>query len=168
MPLAGALVRASDIRNPQMIRKAASQSVTSDDSLNNDDDIAIALDVGTWVIDLFAVASGPAAGDVAVSWSNTGTMSVLHRSGAGPGSNTSDVRNTDAVQRANMAVGTVPAYGTDGNADTTRGSRIHERLIVEVTVAGTITLRWAQSVSTASATSMTTQTHAVWQLLDVQ
>lgn len=166
MPLAGALVRASDVRNPVMIRKGASQSVTSDDTVNNDNDIAISLDVGTWIIDLWKVVHGPAAGDVAVTWSNTGTMSVVHRSGAGPGNNTTDTRNTDSVQRGGMVVGTVPAYGVDGNADLTRASRIHEHLVVEVTVAGVITLRWAQSVSTASATTSTTATHALYYQVD--
>lgn len=165
MPLAGALVRASDIRNPVVYFKAASESVTSNATAQNDDDIAIALDVGLWGIDLFGVATGAQAADVIVQWTFSGTATLRHRSGTGPGTNTTDIRNTDSVQRAGMSLTTGPGYGTDANTGD-RSSRIHERLVIEVTVAGTLQLQWAQAVSTASATAFATATHAEVQQLE--
>lgn len=156
MPLAGAKVRASDIKVPKLIVKAASESVSSSTVFQNDDDIAIPLAVGTYVIDLFAIFSGAAAGDIKLTWSSTGTMASRHRS---VDTVSTSVTNTgDSANSRFTHIGTLsstPAYGVDGSNNT----RAHERLVVDVTVAGTLTLQWAQQASNATATVMQSFTH---------
>lgn len=165
MPLAGQKVRASDIQPLYMIRKAAGESVTSSTTSQNDDDITISLDVGTWVIDLYAQVNGATAGDVRIKWTNTGTMTCVHRSAIAPGANTTDATQSASSRiQAGQVLGTEYGYGTDA----TVSSRVHERLVMEVTVAGTLQLQWAQLASSGTATTLGTQTHAVWQQVDEQ
>lgn len=155
MPNAGDLVRAVDIPVTEYINKSGSESVTSSTVLQSDDHLTTSLAVGQWRIQIYLTATGAASpGDIRVAWTNTGTMTAIARSCFGPGSANTDVtgaannahRDTAQTFTANVI------YGTDG----TNSSAIHEDLLIDVTVAGTITLQWAQGTSSGTATTLST------------
>lgn len=154
MPNAGDLVRAVDIPVTEYINKSGSESVTSSTVLQSDDHLTTSLAVGQWRIQTYLTATGAAAGDIRVAWTNTGTMSATGRACFGPGS-----ANTDVTGAANNAhrdtANTLTAnviYGTDGS----NSSAINEDLLIDVTVAGTLTLQWAQGTSSGTATTLST------------
>lgn len=162
--LAGQKIRASDFVRPQLQSKAANESITSSTALQNDDDLVIALDVGVYVMDVYAIFTAATAGDIKLSWTNTGTMTCRHRSVATLSTNVTNSGDSANVRMQGIPGGfsTAAAYGADGSNQ----SRAHERLIIEVTVAGSLTLQWAQQASSGTATVMVASTHAEWCLVD--
>jgi hypothetical protein len=154
VPLAGQVVKASDIPSIAWDNKAAAESVTNSTTLQNDDDFSIALPVGTWRITAILTVSGAAAGDVRVAWTNTGTMSAVGRSCIGPGQATTDAAG-NANNATRMVATTLTAqmiYGTDG----TSSSAIIEELVLEVTAEGVLTMQWAQGTSSGTSTTLST------------
>jgi hypothetical protein len=160
VPLAGNPVRASDVSEAtaKRVQKTAPETVTSSTTVQNDNHFAFALPVGLWRIELFLHVFGAAStGDIRTRWTNTGTMTARGRSVIGPAATITDVRdgNTNASAPATQFSDEV-VCGCDA---TTRGV-VHEDLEVEVTVAGTLTLQWAQGTSNATATTMDTDSRA--------
>lgn len=151
--LAGEDILASDVNDAVPGVKVASgtQSVTSSTTLVDHNDFAFSLPVGRWRIEAFihATGVGTGAGDIKINWTNTGTMTGLSRSTLGPGFTVSSV--TDATMRIqSLAVfGSAAQYGL--NASTWV---IQEDLLIDVTVAGVVTMQFAQQVSDATATSV--------------
>lgn len=153
MPLAGEIIDASDIIVPKYIKKAASQSVTSSITPVNDADLAVALPVGVWRVEARLTATGHAtAGDLRVVWANTGTMSFLARSCLGPAALTTDATD-GGMQSSGRSITTEVVYGVAGS---TVAAKIWEDIFVNVTVAGTLTLQWAQGTSSGTATTLGT------------
>lgn len=150
MPNAGDLVRASDIPTVTYLSKSASESVTSSTTLQDDDHLFTTLAVGTYWVDLVLTATG-GAGDIKTAWTNTGTMSVIGRSVLGPTVSSADVSNGSMNSRG-VTFTSNQSFATDG----TNSSAIYERLLVDVTVEGTIQLQWAQATSSGTATQLST------------
>jgi hypothetical protein len=147
--LAGEDILASDIQVPGVRLGTSTQSVTSSTTLVNATDFAIILTPGRWRLEAFIHATGAAAGDININWTNTGTMTGLSRSTNGPGFTVASV--TDATVRIqSLAVfGSSAQYGLTGSTYV-----IHEDILIDVSVAGTVQLQFAQTVSNATATSI--------------
>lgn len=147
MVLAGNIVDAADIAVPYYLAKATSESVTSSTAFQNDDDFVLALPVGVWRVELRLTVSGPSASDLKVTWTNTGTMALIGRSVVGPSTATTDTTSGLAKFQA-LALGSSGTYGTDGS----NSASVWEDLLIEVTVAGTLTMQWAQNGSGTATT----------------
>jgi len=150
MPLAGEFVDVTDIVVTQYIRKAATESVTSSTTLQDDDDLFAALPVGIWRVQLWLTVTGATAGDIKTTWTTTGTISGIGRSCLGP--NISTTSNLDGgILLGGFALTSTVNYGLSAT-----NHAIHEDLLVDVSVTGTLQLQWAQVASSATATTLST------------
>lgn len=141
----------------QFFKKASAQSITSSTAVVDDADLQVTLVPGTFRIEAFLHASGPAAGDVKTTWTFAGTASDSSRSCFGPGINTTNVEaavtaaNTVGVNRSSTHfITTEVSYGLDG----TNTSAIHEDLYLVVTAGGLLKMRWAQNTSNGTASTL--------------
>lgn len=156
-PLAGETVRTSHYPKVRVIKKAATETLSSSTTLQDDDDFSVDLDADkTYQVELHVIATGAASpGDIKIAWAVTGGVAALtNRHSDGPAVGTTDATSS-ALMRASGAHGltTAVAYGTDG----TNGSKIVEDFLVETTTAGTsgtLTMQWAQNSSSATATGV--------------
>jgi hypothetical protein len=150
--LAGETILASDIKVIKTRQKAVSESVTSSTTMQNDNDFVIALEAGkTYDITLWLHVTGNTTNDIKVSWVTTGTITSNSRSVFGPSAGTTDVGNGNYFGSA-WPLTTVLTYGLDA----VNTAVIKEELSVTCTVAGNLTLQWAQSSSNATATTCST------------
>lgn len=146
---AGEFIDADDINKgfTYVIQKAASESVTSSTTLQDDDDLMATLPVGSYEVRVVLTATGGTAGDIKTSWTNTGTMTAV-RSCLGPNLSTSTTDDGGILCKA-VTLGSVVSYGlTSGN------HLILEQLYIEVTVEGTLQLQWAQNASSGTSTTL--------------
>ena len=156
---AGDLFRATDI--PALttyIIKAASEPLTSNTTLQDDDDIVWSLEASkVYKVELHAGDTGATGGDVKLAWAVTGGAAIFGtRSCIGPATATTDATDTN-VRSTRQALTTAVPYGTDG----TNTSSVRETFIIETTTAGTagtLKLQWAQNASSGTATTLTTST----------
>lgn len=159
-PKAGNTVRASNYPKVMVVTKAAVESLTSSTTLQNDDDITIALDANkTYKVVLHLAFTGATAGDIKTQWAFTGGVAQKTlRACTGPEAGTTTTAVTQMITRyANVATASV-AYGTDGGS---AWGHAVEEFLVETTTAGTtgmLTLQWAQNASSATATNVTVGT----------
>lgn len=152
-PVAGQLIRASDVVRTEYIYKPSAQSVTSSTTVANDVDLVVALDVGQWRVELIGnytgIASG--AGDIKTAWTFSGTLgSQFGRYGTGPDPGSTGATSTSISSTA-RALATAIIYGTID----TPTAVFKEDLFLDVQVAGTLQLQWAQGTSAATATNLT-------------
>ena len=153
IPLAGQTVRASHYPKTKVIKKNALESVTSSTTFQDDDDFTVSLEANRlYLIRLFLVAAGAPAGDIKLDWTVTGGVAQYTtrqcRGMALAGTNSTDTTMRTSPHNLSTAV----TYGVEA----TNGS-IREEFLVETIVAGTsgtLTLRWAQNTSNATATSV--------------
>lgn len=155
--LAGERIKASDFTRARYIRKGTTESVTSSVVVQNDDQLLVALPVGLWVVEAFLAATGVAAGDFRVVWTNTGTMSFLGRFCRGNGTTTGDI--TDGT--FNGSTRSITSEVVYGVSSTTTQGCVFERILIDVTVAGTLQLQWAQGTSNGTATVVNTSSQLV-------
>lgn len=172
--LAGEWILAEDIVLPRVVKKTATQSVTSSITCIDDDDLQVTLAPGVWRIELWAHVSGAqlpstAAGGFRCKWAFSGTLGSTARTEFGPSTNTSHAPataaagNTVGVVRATGEAYTTEArYGTDGS----NFSAVHEDLYLEVATSGLLKLQWAQNVSSATATNVSPASRMYVTLLD--
>lgn len=152
---AGQVITADLLNAPLQttVIKGALTTVTSNVTLANDSELFVDLATGrTYEITAVILAGGPAAADVKIAWTNTGTMVQLGaRVSLAPGLGVVAVTGaaTVRIDGGNLLTTAVP-YGTDGVGI----GHIQEKFIVSVTSAGRLTLQWAQNTSTASATTI--------------
>lgn len=165
MVLAGSKARASDIRPVKVISKAVAETVTSSTALQDDDDFSIDLEVGkSYVVRAYLSVTGATGGDVKVAWSNGATVTKSSRHCLGPQTGTTDATNT-AMRSTRHGIASSVPYGVDG----TNESAVFETLQIEdVTVAGTLTMQWAQNASSGTATTMGTTSRIEWVEVDLQ
>lgn len=149
-PLSGAPILASDIVFPRYIVKAASEIVNNSATLQNDNDLFIALEVGVYWIELIVHYTTTTTADFTSAWTTTGTITTLGRTVLGPSQGMTDVTDM-TVRLQGLAIGTGSAIG--GN--TSSSNILIERLLVDVSVAGTLQFQWAQRVATAVDTTCT-------------
>lgn len=136
----------------QRTTDSASTSVTTlaDDTVLQ----GITLGVGTWEIELEAFATGAAGGDIKFDWVFSGTTTLVARGGRGPAPSNTDalgataqgIRSAGAGGTTNNSLASAPGYGTDG----TNISLITEKIVLVVSVAGDLKLRFACVAAVAS------------------
>lgn len=146
LPYAGDIIDAADTRKGWtfVIKKAANENSTST-TLQDDDDLAAALAVGLWRVEIALTATGATGNDIKTAWSNTGTMTIV-RSCIGPNLSTTSTDDGGILSKAVTSTSSV-SYGlTSGN------HYIREELYCDVTVAGTLQLQWAQNTATGTTT----------------
>ncbi len=151
--LAGEDILASDINEaiPTYIVKAGSETVNNSATLQNDNDLVVALPVGVFRIEavIHYTSSGTTA-DFSAAWTTTGTMTSLGRSILGPGQGMTVLTDMN-VRFQGLAIGT----GSDVGGNGTSSNVYMEDMLLEVTVAGTLQFQWAQRVATAVDTILT-------------
>lgn len=133
--------------NTLFIRKSANESVTSSTTLQNDDQLAVTLGVGTWRVEAYLHATGSLGGDIRTAWTFAGTTSSVGRSCQGPNQSMTDRTNT-TMRSSASALADHMLYGTDGVGE----SVIVEDLLLVVTGSGVLTLQWAQEATSVTAT----------------
>lgn len=154
-PLAGETVRTSHYPKVRVIKKAASETVTSSTTFQDDDDFSVTLEADrTYRIELRAAWTGATAGDVKTQWVVTGGVAQLTgRHCRGPALGTADSTSGSTRSSGGHGLTTSINYGTDG----TNGSAVTEEFYVETTTAGTsgtLTLQWAQNGPSGTGTVM--------------
>lgn len=156
---AGAFLDAGDhapgvgISVPGYVRKAASESVASSTTMQNDNDLTFTMVAGAvYEVDLSLSVQGSATADIKTQWSvpadATGGTKFVH----GPASVLSTAftsREDTAGSFSTHAYTAAKTYHIDPNP-----VAIHEWGIISSATGGTFTLQWAQSTSNATATVM--------------
>jgi hypothetical protein len=135
------------------VRKTADESVTSSATLQNDNELSIAIPAaGTYEIDvhLIVTSAANAAGDIRVGATfPAGTMTMML--------DALDVSlaasNTGTIVRAAAAItsGVDPALGFGASTSQTYA---HVKFLFVATASGTFQFQWAQSASNANATTV--------------
>jgi hypothetical protein len=161
VPLAGQLVRASHYPKTRVIKKAASESVTSSTTFQDDDDFTVSLEANrVYRIQVRLSVGGATAGDFKAQWVVTGGVAqYTARHCMGPGVSTTGAGD-GSVRSSVHNLSTSVTYGCDGSSN----GAVFEDFLVETVVgaaAGTLTLQWAQSASSGTATTMTTSSFMV-------
>lgn len=141
---------------PDITVKPASTDRTSTTTVADDPDLAgIALGVGTWSVRmlLFATTVTTNTQKFKTQWGFTGTWNSPIRACIGPGStNTAARADITPSQFSGMPSNSDNTYGFAAST----GFNVVEELcdFVVVTVAGTLSLKWAQASSSGNATSL--------------
>jgi hypothetical protein len=139
------------VTGTQFVTKASSTTRTSTTTPADDPDLQLTLAAGTHRLTGLLAVGGGGTGDVIVGWAFTGTWTVpLHgcRAPRHPSPRTSIGGDALSYARASASSAT---FGTD-NSGVPRSSA--RSLIVVVTVSGTISVQWAQNVSSPTGTVM--------------
>ncbi len=134
---------------PDYVIKSANETVTSSTTLQDDNELVTpTLAVGTHYVQLCLIVTSVVA--IKLVWTNTGTMSNNRRV-SGPGGAETTAADDATTQWACSGFATPVDYGfREGTAQ----YHIEEFATVNVTVAGAITLQWAQNVSNATPTTV--------------
>lgn len=137
-------------RRPLYAVKAAQQAVTNSVALVSDSHLFLDLVAGrTYEVVAHLAVSGNGTNDIKTSWTTTGSIG-LAGSRSGTGMAPAATARDNAAQTVMGAVainGTIP-YGTDSGGNI---SWVREEMLVLCSVAGRLTLQWAQNVATAGA-----------------
>lgn len=139
---------------PDIYVKSGPESATSDTTLSNDSELSgIPLGVGTWYICLSLFVSTPASAtpDIKTQWAFTGTWNTPLRMCQGPGSTNTAGPETITVSKSGaLAVNANSVYGLA--ATSAYALAVEKTYAAVVTVAGNLSLQWAQNTSDANAT----------------
>lgn len=143
------------------LKKAAAESVTSSTTLQNDNDFVFTIPANkVYLIEMTLGVTAAAAGDIKIAWASSGGVAALGtRECRGPAVGTTDPEST-SMRSSRHGLTTAKEYG----CDPTTVAAITERFFVETTTAGTsgtLTLQWAQFVSNATATTVTTNSFVI-------
>lgn len=127
--------------------KTASEQIVSNAVLQDDDELSFTLEAGTWLLDLaLFVNAGNDTPDIKVFFNFGGTQTYLIMGVVAATPGTTSVTNTSMKLSANNSGGSIPV-GVNGLV---LGTLLAKGAIT-VTVAGTMTLQWAQDTSSAQA-----------------
>lgn len=161
MVLAGNKVRASDIVTPKVRSKSATESIVNN-TIQDDNDLFVDLEVGkSYTVQLILTVSsgGNESADLAVTWTFAGTASKSGRNYMGMPLAEGDSASTNVKLSATSLTSTV-TYGIDSAG----ASTVVEWLLLEdVTVAGTLQMRWAQNATNATGTVLSTSSRILVQ-----
>lgn len=153
MPVAGELIRASDVTRLEAV-KTATESVTSSTTLQNDDELLLSVLANTtYFVFGLLFYDGATAGDFKFSWTGpsgyafdfsapilgTGTTSAVVDGGATNTLNMTAFTEADTVGAGAAGAGTTIAITITG-------------VLIVGGTAGTFQLQWAQFGSSATAT----------------
>ena len=157
----GDIIYAADLNNlSQYVVKSANQPIASSTTYQTDSELVTpTLAIGTWHVELSMIATS--ATPVKVKWVNTGTM-ANNRRVSGAGSSVTDNADNSTGKWAVSGFGTDVVYGYRA---ATAQFHIEEWAMLNVTVAGTITVNWGQNAS--SGTNTTILAYSYWRLRQV-
>jgi hypothetical protein len=144
------------------VRKAATTGRASTTTLADDPHLTFSLAAsGVYELRAYLAAAGAAAGDFKTAWNVTGAASGgshTTRSTHGPTTAVTDSTAATALRTSRHSLATAAAYGVDG----TNTSAIQEQMVLDTTPgSGTVTLQWAQNASSATSTTLSTDSWAV-------
>lgn len=133
---------------PTVVVKAADEAVTSSTTLQDDNHLILALEANaTYTVEGVLFYDGQFnAGNLKLTWSLPSGATFLWGVSA-PATGGAAAFASQAVTTGNLSVGT---YGTGGSKTTCRISAT----VVTSGTAGSMTLRWAQDASHATATTI--------------
>ena len=141
---------------PQTVTKTATETVNNSSTYQDDDDLSgLALGVGTWWVRmcLFMTCTTSATPDIKTKWTFSGTATNAIRMIKGPGStNVASPSVITPVYLSGVPMANDAIYGL--NATSTFAYAEEEVFNLTVTVAGNLTLQWAQNTANASNTNM--------------
>jgi len=141
---------------PDVYVKSTVETISSDNTLSNDSELSsIPLGVGTFWVRAFIMATcaTSATPDLKTRWAFTGTWNSPIRGCLGPAPG--NTASSDAVTPSKMrgvATSSDAIYGFP--ASTAYNLITEEAFNVTVTVAGNLSLQWAQNTSDASNTAV--------------
>jgi hypothetical protein len=133
------------------IKKQASESVASSTALQNDDDFVYNfVEPGTYEVKVSLAVAGAAAADIKIAWvASAGATQVTTRRCLGPALAVSNPDST-SMRDTQHSLTTEVSYGT---TETSVGYGIvEEKFLISTAATGTLQMRWAQRVSSATAT----------------
>lgn len=135
------------------LRKTAATSRTTATASNDNQLAGLALGIGVWEIKTVLLWTGT-TGDFQNGWAFTGTWTGLKGCvGASPTTELNDWANT--TMRNNAAgIGAAIGYLTYGHNSATTYSVVREDGVVDVTVAGTMAISWAQQTTDVAASAL--------------
>lgn len=138
--------------------KASDESVTSSTSMQDDNELTFSVDAaGTYIIDFFISISGDSTADIATEVSfPSGTMH-LFTAGQSPTATSAD---SDARFVTRMADASSPTSSIAFGIPASSGFVYMHALLV-ASGTGSVTLRWAQSSSSATPTVIAAGSHLV-------
>jgi len=167
-PLAGQIARASQYPRTRVLFKAANESLASNTTLQDDDDLAWTFTAtGLYLIEFVVVAYGD-TGDIKTAWTaGSGVAGTKYTDGpadataAGTAPGFTSRTNT-AVRRSTHGFATACTYQLQAPS---LGTWLHEWSLVTVTdvagVTGVVQLQWAQNASSATSTTVTNESHVM-------
>lgn len=155
--ITGALLRSMV---EDVTRKTTQTARTSTTTVTNDPELSgIALPVGLHyikVVTFFSMATGNSGVDCKIAWAFTGTASGF-RGGDGPATASTDHNNT-TMQTRGASFATENTYGLSN----TNYHTIREEGLLDVSVAGDFSIKWSQSVSSATAVNLNVGSYVLW------
>lgn len=132
---------------PGSVRKTTEAQIILNTTLVDDAQIAVVLPVGTYRVEAFLLATGSTTGDIKTAWAFSGTTGFVSRACIGPTTATTSVGGTSMRFSSASGLTSSVGYGTDGTANF---ALIHEDILMQVTVSGTLKLQWAQNTTDAA------------------
>jgi len=159
-PAAGETLTAAKLQSligevrPVTATKTADESLTSNTTLQNDDHLSVAFaSTLTYVIAGELYVDGPTAGDINLRLTWTGTVTRLDWNVTGLAT-TATAAEGDMKSVAQLGATTSPATAITIGTITANFSTIKLGGLLIPSTAGVLTLQWAQSVSTGTATTI--------------
>ncbi len=149
-----------DLLDWQYVRKTADEAVTSSITLQDDDHLLLAIGANqTWVLEFVLFVKGDAAADFQLTVAApTGAGGRWGMTGPSPG--TTGVTAGDGAF-GSTTLGTERVAGLSGTTATGEAMVVAKALVRNGGTAGNATLRWAQSVSSATATTLMTDSYLI-------
>jgi len=141
---------------PLFVYKSASEEVVSSTTLQNDDDLVIALKKNkVYKIDLFCSSrsSGSDIPNIKIQWTLGGTLTNIHGTcfNNGPGSTSSTAEQAENTQLRRTATN----YSTVFGVLNTEAVSIRQTFFIDTGASGgTLQMQWAQNTSNANGTDV--------------
>jgi hypothetical protein len=134
--------------------KSANESITSNTTIQSDNQLVTVLQAGgTYWVRASLIVSGDVAGDFKMAWDpyvGTGVLTSATRACIGPTPGTTNVANGSMRCQTGLGLNTEVSYGTV----TGSYSYIEEDLYVTAAITTSLRIQWAQSTSSATATTI--------------
>jgi len=147
-----ALAEALDAWLPKQAAVTATQTLTANSTtMQNVTALVLPLGVGTWIVDVYTAYGSPAAADIKIGSTFSGTTTIATKLCVGPGTGTADVAANTTMRASAHGSSSAVSYGHDGSAF---AGVAHETHRLVVTAAGTLQIQAAQNVANAGATSI--------------
>ena len=144
---------AANTQNQKYVTKSADESVTSSTTLQDDDDLLLA--VGTneiWVVELVLIVKSNAAADFKWAWTDPASATSIRWT---------IYRNTSGTLVADFGDATASALAVSmASATVPYPVPMHEIVVIETAgTSGNLQLQWAQNTSDGTATQVLKGSH---------